>query len=70
MPAHYLPERFAVESVSITFIPTLLMCKPVRRLTTKVVNSSMRLLDWYERSWCRHFPADSVKYQLRVKKGG
>lgn len=68
VPAYYLPERFAVESVTITLIPTLLMFKPVRRLMTKIVNSSMRLLDWYERSWCRHFPADSIRYQLRVKK--
>jgi len=58
----------AVESVSITLMPTLLMVKPVRRLAMKVINSSVRLLDWYERSWCRHFPADSIRYQLRVKK--
>jgi SAM-dependent methyltransferase len=68
VPAFYLPERFAVESIKVTLMPTLLMCKPVRRLATKVVNSSTRLLDWYERSWCRHFPADSIKYVLRVKK--
>jgi SAM-dependent methyltransferase len=68
VPAFYLPERFAVESVSVTLIPTLLMVKPVRRLAMKVINSSVRLLDWYERSWCRHFPADSIRYHLRVKK--
>jgi SAM-dependent methyltransferase len=68
VPAFYLPERFAVESIDITFMPTLIMCKPVRRLMTKIVNSSMWLLDWYERSWCRHFPADSIRYVLRVKK--
>jgi SAM-dependent methyltransferase len=68
VPAFYLPERFAVESIDITFMPTLIMFKPVRRLMTKVVNSSMWLLDWYERSWCRHFPADSIRYVLRVKK--
>jgi len=68
VPAFYLPERFAVESIDITFMPTLIMCKPVRRLMTKVVNSSMWLLDWYERSWCRRFPADSIRYVLRVKK--
>jgi SAM-dependent methyltransferase len=28
VPAHYLPERFAVDSVSITLIPTLIMFKP------------------------------------------
>ena len=70
VPAFYLPERFAVESIDITLIPTLLLFKPVRRLATRVVNSSMWLLDWYERSWCRHFPADSMRYVLRVKKGG
>ena len=68
VPAFYLPERFAVESIDITFMPTLIMFKPVRRLMTKVVNSSMWLLDWYERSWCRHFPADSIRYVLHVKK--
>jgi SAM-dependent methyltransferase len=70
VPAFYLPERFAVESVSVTLLPTLLMFKPVRRLAMKAINSSIRLLDWYERSWCRHFPADSIRYVLRVKKGG
>jgi SAM-dependent methyltransferase len=70
VPAFYLPERFAVDEVNITFVPTLLMCKPVRRLMTRVVNSSVGMLDWYERSWCRHFPADSIRYLLRVKKGG
>ena len=68
VPAHYLPERFGVESINITLMPTLLLFKPVRRLATRVVNSSMWLLDWYERSWCRHFPADSIRYVLRVKK--
>lgn len=68
VPAFYLPERFAVDGVKITMMPTLIMCKPIRRLTTKIVNSSIGMLDWYERSWCRHFPADSMKYSLRVKK--
>jgi hypothetical protein len=68
VPAFYLPERFAVESINITLMPTFLMFKPVRRLATKIVNSSMWMLDWYERSWCRHFPADSIRYVLRVKK--
>jgi SAM-dependent methyltransferase len=68
IPAFYLPERFVVESVSVTLMPTLLLVKPVRRLATKLVNSSMRMLDWYERSWCRKFPADSIRYVVRVKK--
>lgn len=68
VPAFYLPERFAVEAIKITLMPTFLMFKPVRRLVTKIVNSSIWMLDWYERSWCRHFPADSIKYVLRVKK--
>ena len=68
VPAFYLPERFAVERVTVTLMPTLLMVKPVRRLAMKVLNSSMRLLDWYERSWCRRFPADSIRFLLRVKK--
>jgi SAM-dependent methyltransferase len=68
VPPFYLPERFAVESVNITLMPTLLLVKPVRRLAMKVLNSSMWFLDWYERSWCRHFPADSIRFHLRVKK--
>jgi hypothetical protein len=68
VPAFYLPERFAVESVNITLMPTLLLVKPLRRLATRIVNSSMWFLDWYERSWCRKFPADSIRYVLRVKK--
>jgi hypothetical protein len=68
VPAFYLPERFAVESVNITLMPTLLLVKPLRRLATRIINSSMWFLDWYERSWCRKFPADSIRYVLRVKK--
>ena len=68
IPAFYLPERFVVESVSITLMPTLLLVKPIRRLATKFFNSSLRVLDWFERSWCRRFPADSIRYVLRVKK--
>ncbi|HKB01836.1 MAG TPA: methyltransferase domain-containing protein [Gemmataceae bacterium] len=68
VPAFYLPERFAVDKVDVTLMPTMLMIKPARRLMTKVVNSSHWMLDWYERSWCRHFPADSIRYLLRVKK--
>ncbi|HKB03029.1 MAG TPA: methyltransferase domain-containing protein [Gemmataceae bacterium] len=68
VPAFYLPERFAVESVKITLVPTLLLFKPLRRLAVRVFNSSHWFLDWYERSWSRHFPADSIKYSLRVKK--
>ncbi len=68
VPSFYIPQRFIVESLNITLMPTLIMCKPVRRLMTKILNSSMGLLDWYERSWCRHFPADSIRYILRVKK--
>jgi len=68
VPAFYLPERFGVDGINVTLMPTMLMVKPVRRLMTKVVNSSVWMLDWYERSWCRHFPADSIRYLLRVKK--
>jgi SAM-dependent methyltransferase len=68
IPAFYLPERFVVESVSVTLMPTFLMVKPIRRLTTKIVNSSFSMLDWFERSWCRRFPADSIRYVLHVKK--
>ncbi|MSR55585.1 MAG: methyltransferase domain-containing protein [Gemmataceae bacterium] len=68
VPAFYIPERFATDAIKITMMPTLIMCKPIRRLTTKIVNSSIGMLDWYERSWCRNFPADSIKYSLRVKK--
>jgi SAM-dependent methyltransferase len=68
IPAFYLPERFVVESVSITLMPTLLLVKPIRRLATRIFNSSLRMLDWFERSWCRRFPADSIRYVIRVKK--
>lgn len=68
VPAYYIPERFTVDAVKVTLIPTLLLCKPIRRLAARIVNSSIGMLDWYERGWCRHFPADSIKYTLRVKK--
>ncbi len=68
VPTFYLPERFTVESVKVTLMPTFFLVKPVRRLLGRVFNSSINMLDRYERSWCRRFPADSIKYVLRVKK--
>jgi len=68
VPAFYISERFVVDAVKVTLMPTMLLFKPARRLVSKLFNSSIGMLDWYERSWCRRFPADSIKYTLRVKK--
>ena len=68
VPAFYIKERFLVDNVSVTLVPTILMFKPVRRTWTKLLGRSFRLLDWYERAMCRHFPIDSMRYRLRVKK--
>lgn len=68
VPNFYISERFEIQSIRFTLIPTILMNKPVRRLTTRIVNSSMRIQDWYERAMCRSFPIDSIRYVLKVKK--
>lgn len=68
VPAFYLPERFVVESIKYTLMPTFLLIKPLRRVLTKILNSTMWTKDLFERTICRHFPADSIHYVLRVKK--
>ncbi len=68
VPNFYIPQRFAIQSIKFKLVPTLLMNKPVRRLTTKILNCSFRLQDWYERAMCRSFPVSSIKYALTVKK--
>lgn len=68
VPKFYVAERFHIKSIKFTLTPTLLMNKPIRRLATKVVNSSMRMQDWWERAMCRSFPVDGIKYALTVKK--
>jgi hypothetical protein len=68
VPNFYMPQRFVIQSIKFSLVPTLIMNKPVRRLTTKILNCSFRLQDWYERAMCRHFPVSSIKYALTVKK--
>lgn len=68
VPNFYIPQRFVIQSIKFSLVPTLFMCKPIRRLTTKIINCSFRLQDWYERGMCRHFPVSSIKYALTVKK--
>lgn len=68
VPAFYLPERFAVESIKYTLMPTFILIKPLRRLLAKIINATRWCQDLYERTGCRHFPADSIHYVLRVKK--
>lgn len=68
VPNFYMAERFEIQSIRFTFVPTLIMNKPVRRLATKIVNASLVMQDWYERAMCRSFPVDSIRYSLTVKK--
>lgn len=68
VPAFYIPERFSVEAVSVTVFPTMLTPKPVRRFISRRLNRSIDRIDRHERTWCRLFPLDSIRYVLRVKK--
>jgi hypothetical protein len=49
-------------------MPTFILIKPLRRLLAKIINATRWCQDLYERTGCRHFPADSIHYVLRVKK--
>jgi len=68
VPNFYIKERFVIQSIRVSLVPTLIMNKLMRRITTKVLNWSFRLQDYYERAVCRHFPISSIKYTLTVKK--
>ncbi|WP_020473877.1 class I SAM-dependent methyltransferase [Zavarzinella formosa] len=68
VPNFYMAERFQVRSIKFSLMPTLIMNKPIRRLSTKILNCSFRLQDYYERALCRHFPVSSIKYALTVQK--
>ena len=68
VPSFYVPERFIVESVRIHPLKASLMGKLMVPLLKRFINLKISLLDWYERSVCRWFPADSIHFLLRPKK--
>jgi hypothetical protein len=69
VPSFYLSERFTVESVRIQLLKPSLLFKPLTASLEWFINRGIALQDWYERAVCRSFPADSIRYVLRVKKG-
>lgn len=68
VPSFYMPERFTVESVRIKLLKPSLLLKPLTACLEWFINRSIGLQDWYERAVCRSFPAESIRYVLRVKK--
>jgi SAM-dependent methyltransferase len=68
VPAFYTPQRFVVESVEIRLLRRGLLARPLSTALEWVINRGVGLLDWYERSACWTFPAESVRYTLRPKK--
>lgn len=68
VPAFYVPHRFLVESVHVSLIRGTVIRRFLTPLVKRMVNSSLTMLDWYERSLCRAFPAESIHYVLTPKK--
>jgi SAM-dependent methyltransferase len=68
VPAFYVPQRFIVESISVSLVKGGLLKRFVTPLVKRLVNRGISLLDWYERSLCRSFPAESMHYVLKPKK--
>src|SRR5262245_42786869 len=68
VPAFYTPARFTVQEVRIHPLRRSLFGRAVGSLVKWFINRSVSRLDWYERNLCRWFPADSIRYVLRVKK--
>lgn len=68
VPSFYVPERFTVESVYVKLLRPSFLFRPMKKGLEWLVNRGFSLQDWYERSLCWRFPAESIRYVLRVKK--
>lgn len=68
VPAFYVAHRFIVESVKVSLIKGGVIRRFLTPLVKRLVNLNVATLDWYERSLCRGFPAESIHYLLRPKK--
>jgi SAM-dependent methyltransferase len=68
VPSFYIPERFTVESVRIHLLKRSLLSRVMGSLLKRFINGSVARLDWYERTLCWWFPAESIRFVLRPKK--
>jgi len=68
VPAFYVPHRFQIDSVSIELMRRGRVRGPASFALEWWINRGIQQLDWYERSACWLFPAESMQYVLRPKK--
>ena len=68
VPSFYVPERFTVESVAIHLIKRSRVARPLSSAMQWLINRGIGSLDWYERTACWTFPAESIRYVVRPKK--
>jgi hypothetical protein len=68
VPSFYMTERFIVESLEIRLLKRSPIARPVASCLEWFINRGVGTLDWYERTACRAFPAESIRYVLRTKK--
>jgi SAM-dependent methyltransferase len=68
VPAFYCPQRFEIESIHIQLLKRSRIGRPAAALSQWFINRSFGLLDWYERTLCWAFPAESICYVLHPKK--
>jgi hypothetical protein len=68
VPAFYCPQRFEVETIRIQLLKRSRIGRPAAVLTQWFINRSFGLLDWYERTLCWAFPAESIHYVMYPKK--
>jgi SAM-dependent methyltransferase len=68
VPSFYVDFRFRVERIEIRFYKRSLLDKLVVPWLAKLVNSSVRTQDWYERRLCRLWHASELEFVLRPVK--
>lgn len=68
VPAFYSPVRFQVQSVRLNLLKASWLDKVVKAVLQPLINRGVGWMDWYERRWCRLFPASEVCYVLRPVK--
>jgi len=68
VPSFYVSQRYVVESLEIRLLKRSLLARPLATGLQWCINRSIAFLDWYERSACWTFPAESIRYILKAKK--
>lgn len=68
VPVYYSDARFTVDSIRFTFYETTVVDKLVAPVLSRLINSSFRLQDFYERRLANFFHASEIIYILRPDK--